>query len=144
MKHTLTIVMWSFALVVGAALFWTSNQVQHEEAVGRELLAQISAHEERIEILTAEWHYLNNPQYLDKMLVTIFQTEDHKSAPLVLADTEQIPALEVKVFPVKKPVVPESFQEEQPILVVEHENGHPVEVEKKTRDIGLILASWTQ
>lgn len=70
-----TIATFVLATVLGASLFWVSQQVQMLEREQRGINEQISSEQEGMRVLNAEWDYLNRPdriealaaKYLDQM-----------------------------------------------------------------------------
>ncbi len=70
-----TLLTFCFAILLGASLFWVSQQVQTLEHDQRALQSQIASEQEGMRVLYAEWDYLNRPdrieslaaKYLDKM-----------------------------------------------------------------------------
>ena len=97
MKHIFTTAVWTLTFLIGAALFWTSNQVQHQQDLKHSYQADIAKARQQLNILTAEWHYLNNPAYLESLVSQVFETPDgqKKEAPIILTDSGELPAFEV-------------------------------------------------
>ena len=152
MKHVICLSVWILTFLVGGALFWTSNQVQDASAYNSKLAKLIKSHEEKITILTAEWHYLNSPAYLDRLTTVAFNEGENK--PMMLADMGKLPDPEVVLLPVRKPEIPESFKKAEPVLVAEAKKVQPTLSKTQarpaqpsrndTREFSMVLASWTQ
>lgn len=70
-----TVASFCMATLLGASLFWVSQQVQALEREQRIYQSQISSENEGMRVLNAEWDYLNRPdriealaaKYLDQM-----------------------------------------------------------------------------
>ena len=62
-----TIASFVLATVLGATLFWVSQQVQMLEREQRGINAQISSEQEGMRVLNAEWDYLNRPERIEAL-----------------------------------------------------------------------------
>ena len=109
MKHFITLGIWIVTFAVGGALFWTSNEVQLAESANKKLVGDIRNHEEQLTILSAEWHYLNSPAYLDHLTTLAFNENTTANKPLMLTDSADLPKMQFAMLPVRKPAVPEAF-----------------------------------
>lgn len=67
-------------LVTGSALFWTSQNVQDTEADLRRIKRDMAVERERIEVLKAEWAYLNTPYRLERLAREYLQLESGQAA----------------------------------------------------------------
>ena len=94
-----------FAIVLGASLFWVSQQVQILERDSRILNEKITSEQEGMRALSAEWDYLNRPdriealasKYLDKMDAVVPDNllRDARSVPepQILQNEDEMPVL---------------------------------------------------
>ncbi len=164
MKNIVTLSIWLLTFAIGGALFWTSNEVQLAEADNKALTRDLSVFEERIAILSAEWHYLNNPAYLDHLTSLAFNQESSENKPLMLVDSGDLPQMQVAMLPVRKPNMPEDFKViqkesvkiEAPIIVASAKKVHSVKSTtaqhfmksvarpSNKNDFSMILANWTE
>jgi len=62
-----TIATFVLATILGASLFWVSQQVQMLEREQRGIKAQISSEQEGMRVLNAEWDYLNRPDRIEAL-----------------------------------------------------------------------------
>lgn len=142
----MTLAVWICAFAIGATLFWTSKQVQNAEAVARKQERSIAYERERYAVLEAEWHYLNNPDRLEKLAANNFVSSDvdatEDTAPVILTDTLSLPEFQLPVVPMEKPVPPVmmakkepvTVEEEAPVIVAAAEKA-PVVVEKAAQPV---------
>lgn len=160
MKSYVTLSIWILTFLIGGALFWTSNEVQIAESASKKLANDIRDHEERITILSAEWHYLNSPAYLDELTTLAFNDKVLTSKPVMLTDSGDLPKIQLAMLPVRKPEVPEEYKnirkESAPIIVAAHKKVQSVTSSqaplqpkaavrpKKQNDFSMVLASWTE
>ncbi len=156
MKHLFCLSVWIFTFIIGGGLFWTSNEVQNAESERRALSSNISGHKERFAVLSAEWHYLNNPAYLDELAGLAFNDEtDSSERVTVLADSSHLPKMEGLILPARKPEIPahvkESVKKDAPVIVAAAKNVQPLmkatarAVPRKSQsDFSMVLASWTR
>ena len=149
MKHLLLFCVWALALIIGGLLFWTSNEVQSAQDKKYALASQIQHYEDNISILSAEWHYLNSPAYLDQLTTVAFNTT--LESPVLLADVRYLPRTPHQILPVRKPVLPESFQNQDEIIeIVENKvQSKPSfvssnKISDQEDDFSIILASWVR
>lgn len=61
------VVVFSFAILSGAMLLQTSQDVQRSEAEQASIQAGIDSEKETIRVLRTEWDYLNNPERLEAL-----------------------------------------------------------------------------
>lgn len=100
-----TLTTFVFAIILGATLFWVSQQVQILERDARILNEKITSEQEGMRALLAEWDYLNRPdriealaiKYLDKMDAVVPDNllRDARSVPepQILQHEDEIPVL---------------------------------------------------
>ena len=152
MKHVMYLCVWIVTFAVGGALFWTSNQVQSASMRNAVLIKQISAYQEQMRILSAEWHYLNSPAYLERLTKIAFKEGTDK--PMMLAKTADLPEQDIVLLPVRKPDVPESLEKDAPLLVAETKTMQPDISKSQPRTVrpsdntqhefAMVLANWTR
>lgn len=103
MKALFTTLIWILAFTLGAGLFAVSTRVQDANDLQRHLNKDIATAHQDIAILGAEWHYLNNPAYLDAMISKVHLKSDQQN--ITIAATMQVlPKAPVLIKPVPKPV----------------------------------------
>ena len=162
MKLYLTIAIWGLAVMCGTALFWTSTQVQIAESHRAELQKEIEERSEHLTILLAEWHYLNNPAYLEELALSVINNNkalSDKEGPIILANAAALPDIAGTVLPVRRPDFDSAVIELAQITTPspsEESNAKPLVTEAKPRHavssrpsesaggFGVLLASWTQ
>ncbi len=154
MKYVICLCVWMVTFAVGGALFWASNQAQTAASYNTELATEIKQHQEKMTILSAEWHYLNSPAYLERLTLAAFQ--EGTDTPVMLAQTADLPEPDVVLLPVRKPEVPESFEKDAPVLVAEVKKVQPdrskfhpqqravLPSQNTQREFTMVLANWTQ
>jgi len=96
------IVMFTAAL--GGMLFWVSQSVQRTEGELFRLTNSVYREQEAIQVLSAEWDYLNRPQRLE-VLASEYLSMDMPEGKSVLPDYKSIPEPMVPVLPPSKPAV---------------------------------------
>lgn len=80
------IFVWVIAAVLGAALLYTSQSVQNAGEELSQLERAILAEKEALDILTAEWEYLNSPQRLERLAQEYFGMQTPKGENLLKED----------------------------------------------------------
>lgn len=108
-----TLLTFAVATILGAALFWVSQQVQQLEREQREMSSQIASEKEGMRVLTAEWDYLNRPDRIEALAARYLD----KMAPVTPHD------LLVNANAVPEPQVMQG-EDETPVLVSTGDAGH--------------------
>ena len=108
--------IWALAIIIGVGLFATSKKVQNAESKLYTQQKNIVQQEERIAVLNAEWHYLNNPQRLEQLAGHYWDEslQEKRSRPIILAGAPELPAEMMFLSPPQKPA--------RAIVVVEETN----------------------
>ena len=90
------------ASLAGAALFWTSQNVQRTEVEMKQLQEEIAQERQSIRVLRAEWDYLNTPERLEEMATHYLHMEPQEVSAVVV-DPAALPDPFVPVLPSRKP-----------------------------------------
>lgn len=93
----------SAAFVSGALLFGTSQQVQNSELTLRDLRNDMAFERETIQVLEAEWAYLNRPDRLEAQAAALLHM-NQPAAGHLLGDAGEMPMIERAILPARKPV----------------------------------------
>jgi hypothetical protein len=93
-----------FTAALGGMLFWVSQSVQRAEGELFRLTNSVYREQESIQVLSAEWDYLNRPQRLEA-LATEYLSMDIPQGKSVLPDYKSIPEPMIPVLPPSKPAV---------------------------------------
>lgn len=101
-----TLIPFAFAIILGATLFWVSQQVQMLERESRILNEQISSEQEGMRVLSAEWDYLNRPDRIEALAVKYLDKMDSVVPDNLLRDARAVP--EPQILP---------NEDETPVLV---------------------------
>lgn len=98
------------AAALGAALFMTSEKVQHSEKEMAAVHEKVLVERDSMRVLNAEWTYLNRPDRLEQLAQTYLKL--NPAAPAQVLDTPAaIPEPLVPIRPGMKPaIVPASFK----------------------------------
>ena len=100
-----TVATFFLATVLGASLFWVSQQVQLLERDQRVYSSQIASEEEGMRVLNAEWDYLNRPdriealatKYLDQMQPVIpdnlLRNANSVPEPQIMQSEDEMPVM---------------------------------------------------
>lgn len=72
-------------LLAGGTLMKISYQVDAKERQLRKMTAQLTAHQDSIRVLRAEWAYLNQPQRLEKLSAKFLTLQPIKTAQMQTA-----------------------------------------------------------
>lgn len=80
------VAIWLLAAVLGAGLLYTSQSVQDATDELNQLDSAIMAEKEALDVLNAEWEYLNSPQRLEKLAQQYFGMEMPKGENLLKED----------------------------------------------------------
>ncbi len=99
----MTVMLWVVAIGMGGSLFWTSGEVQKAEAEHYDLSKKISKEQARLHVLKAEWHYLNNPEYLEQMAVRFLGVENQADEGRIVVAGDSLPRYVEAVVPTEKP-----------------------------------------
>lgn len=98
------ILVLALACALGGALFWTSQSVQEKQDALATLMAQTQRENESLNVLSAEWDYLNRPQRLEELARDYLRVrapdEDH-----IVADAAIIPEPVIPAVPPMKPAI---------------------------------------
>ena len=92
----------SGAVLAGAALFWTSQNVQQAESRLNALQTEIAKEQQSIRVLRAEWDYLNTPERLEKMATHYLEMVPQEASSVAL-DAAYLPDPFIPVLPARKP-----------------------------------------
>lgn len=84
-----SILVMAVAVVLGAALLYTSQATQDADGVLAGLKRGIEQGNEAIALLEAEWAYLNSPQRLEKLAVEFYGVAT-PSAAQMMGDMEEL------------------------------------------------------
>lgn len=112
-KRSYTLMTYALAILLGAALFLTSERVQRAERVYDNIQEKLTTEREAYHILETEWTYLNRPDRLEDLAATHL-----KLAPLK-PDTTLTTAVNL---PTMAETTSSKIQE-QPILSVQDLNS---------------------
>ena len=99
----MTVMLWGIAACMGAMLFWASGEVQQAEATHVALSSDLSKEHARLHVLNAEWHYLNNPEYLEKMAVRYLDVENQVDEGRIVVAGDSLPRYVEPATPSEKP-----------------------------------------
>ena len=100
-----TIATFVLATILGATLFWVSQQVQLLERDQRNYASQIASEQEGMRVLNAEWDYLNRPdrietlaaKYLDQMQPVVpdnlLRNANSVPEPQILQSEDEAPVM---------------------------------------------------
>lgn len=91
------------AALTGAALFWTSQNVQRAESELRALKDDIAHEEQSIRVLRAEWDYLNTPERLEEMATHYLEMTPQEAATIAV-DPARLPDPFIPALPSRKPI----------------------------------------
>jgi hypothetical protein len=69
-KRSYTLFTYALAVLMGVALFLTSERVQRAERVYNDIQEKLTVEREAYHILQTEWTYLNRPDRLEDLAVT--------------------------------------------------------------------------
>ncbi len=94
------VLILGLATTLGGALFWTSQHVQERQDALADITAQTRHERETLNVLTAEWDYLNRPQRLEELAAEYLDVE-RPSETNIVTDVSAIHE------PVTPPLVPE-------------------------------------
>jgi len=84
-----SILVMAVAIVLGAALLYTSQATQDADGVLADLKSNIERENEAIALLEAEWAYLNSPQRLEKLAMEYYGVKT-PSASQMMGDMEEV------------------------------------------------------
>ncbi len=112
-----TVFAFLMAVLAGALLLHTSQNVQKTEAELSELQAAVDREKDSIRILKTEWAYLNNPERLERLARQFL-----KLAP---SDLEHIKTDGTQIPPKIEPL-PENAMQAQPVSYVSPPPSKPL------------------
>ena len=98
------VLILGLATTLGGALFWTSQHVQARQDALAVITAQARHEREALNVLTAEWDYLNRPQRLEQLAAEYLDVE-RPSEKSIVTDVSAIPEPAAPVIPPVKPVI---------------------------------------
>ena len=99
-----TILIFILAFAAGAALLWTSQQVQTEERTLRQLNRAIAAEVDAVRVLRAEWAFLNRPDRLEEMAKDLLQMYPPQPGQ-IHASPASLPEPFIPALPSRKPAI---------------------------------------
>ncbi len=79
------------ATILGASLFWVSQQVQQLEREQRGLNEEILSENEGVRVLNAEWDYLNRPDRIEALAAKYLNTMSPVIPTDLLVDARAVP-----------------------------------------------------
>lgn len=79
------------ATILGASLFWVSQQVQQLEREQREMVEQIASEDEGLRVLYAEWDYLNRPDRIEALAARYLNNMTPVTPDNLLVDARAVP-----------------------------------------------------
>lgn len=120
------------AAFLGSLLFWTSQSVQEQEDRLYHLKSLSAQEEDALNVLAAEWDYLNRPQRLEELAKTHLSLDEGDDMP-VLTDASLIAKPVIPPAPRVKPV---SFQRPAP---KKQEQSSPVIQQSDSRQFDALL-----
>lgn len=98
------VLILTLATSLGGLLFWTSQSVQREQDALSDLTKQSRHEQESLNVLSAEWDYLNRPQRLEELARTYLKVERPEEERIV-TDVRVIAEPSAPIIPAMKPPV---------------------------------------
>lgn len=148
----MTVMLWVFAIGMGASLFWASGEVQKAEAEHYMLSKEISREQSRLHVLKAEWHYLNNPEYLEQMAARYLGVENQRDEGRIVVAGDSLPRYVEAVVPSEKPEGL-AIMVAQAQIKTEIQNDVEMDKDKESpvvkaelsdeEEFGAVLANWS-
>ena len=100
-----TLLTFGMAIILGASLFWVSQQVQILERDKRILQSKINSEQEGIRVLSAEWDYLNRPDRIEALATKYLDKMDQIAPDNLLRDARAVPEPQILKHEDEMPVL---------------------------------------